>query len=486
MTAAAGRGSLRAASGGTPRRLARWAAVAALGALGLALPGPAHAAVDSCSGDGPCLVVKVLDQHGDVQARQEFTADEINQDKQVVQSPGFLTRNFVGDDPHVSVTAPQALPLTAVIGNVGRTVSQVQYAEIIGPSGTAHDLTQKQLGPPSENGFGGVLSPSVWATTASFPSMDFFRPLIAGDPNDVNAKDFVVANAPQALVLLLHTSGKLLHPTVTVDRTKVRAGTPDTFRVTFPPTDGALPANLTYRWFVTPTEQIGAGPTPWRHRWTQPGTYDVYLQVASPDTSSGQSNSVRVIVCPKKGTTATCTKADPGNGPHDPGNGNQGGQNPPTGPVKGHGHHQGGHVHGSSQPQSPTTTPEDVNPSAGPSTSPGSGHTSTTNDDPGTRTGHQQGGPKAGRAVSGQLLTASAAFVVPQQRPSVTAAAAPRAPTEPREARQWKWAAILVLPLLVGLGMAGESLQLRRRLATMGMSTPRNRSRGSRLPGDPA
>ncbi len=66
VTAAAGRGSLRAASGGTPRRLARWAAVAALGALGFVLPGPAHAAVDSCADDGPCLVVQVVEQHGDV------------------------------------------------------------------------------------------------------------------------------------------------------------------------------------------------------------------------------------------------------------------------------------------------------------------------------------------------------------------------------------------------------------------------------------
>ena len=468
MTTAAGRGTLRAASGGTPRRLARWAAVAALGALGLVLPGAAQAAGDSCSGGGPCLVVKVLDQNGDVQARQEFTADEINQDPQVVQSPGFLTRNFVGDDPHVSVTAPQALPVTAVIGNVGLTVPQVHYAEIIGPDGTSHGLTQKQLRSPSENGFGGVLSPSVWATTASFPSMDFFRPLIAGDPEDVNAKDFVVANAPQALVLLLHTSGTLLHPTITADRAQVRAGIPDTFRATFPATDGALPAGLQYTWFITPAEQIGIGPTPWQHHWTQPGTYDVYLQVASPDTSSGQSNSVRVIVCPKQGNTASCTKPDPGGGTNDPGDGHHGGQNPPTGPVKGHGHHQGGHVHGSTQPQSPTTDPGGGTPSSGTNNAPGAGHTSTANTDPGTRSGHRHGGPRGGRTVSGQLLAASAAFVVPEQRPSVTAAAAPRAPTEARWAWQWKWAGILVVPLLVGLGMAGESLQLRRRLARMG------------------
>ena len=90
--------------------------------------------------------------------------------------------------------------------------------------------------------------------------------------------------------------------------------------------------------------------------------------------------------------------------------------------------------------------------------------------------------------VSGaSLLAASAAFVVPEQRPSVTAAAAPRAPTEARWAWQWKWAGILVVPLLVGLGMAGESLQAATATRQDGcMNTPGNRSQSSRFRGSPA
>ena len=463
MTASAGRGALRAASGGTLHRLARWTAVAALGSLAVTIPSGASAESPSPNND-PCLVVKVLDEHGDVASTRRFTADQISQDQSAATTT-FHMRSSAGPTP--DVVAPDALSLTVLVGEVGLTLPQVQYAEVIGPDGTPHDLSQRQLGGPAVNGFADGLSPAVWALSGALTTMNYGRPLIQGDPADVNSTDFVSVRSPQPMVVLLHTSGQILHPTITADRAQVRAGSPDTFRVTFSGDDLPLPPGVTYAWFITPAEQIGQGTPPWQHAWTRPGTYDVYLQVAAPDTSSGRSNSVRVVVCPKKGNTTTCT-TPPSPGPPDPGGGHQGGQNPPTGPNGGHGHHQGGHVHGNANPQSPTHPGDATNPGSGPNTAPGAGHTSTAGGNPGSHSGHQHGGPKAGTPVSGQLLAASAAFVVPEQRPSVTAAAAPSTPTGPQWAWQWKWASVLLLPLLVGLGMAGESLQLRRRLARMG------------------
>src|SRR4029077_17916795 len=116
-----------------------------------------------------------------------------------------------GGDPTEFVTAAQALPLTALIPEAmpGLSWDRVQYAQIVDLDGGTHDLTQDQLKPAPDNTFDNGLSPSVWAATGGrFPSMKYFRPLTAGDPNDVNVQDFVVAKAPQALTLLLHTSGK--------------------------------------------------------------------------------------------------------------------------------------------------------------------------------------------------------------------------------------------------------------------------------------
>jgi hypothetical protein len=298
--------------------------------------------------------------------------------------------------------------------------------------------------------------------------MNSFRPLEADDPNDSNAFDWVTTNGQpsQALVIVLHKTGGILHPSIT-GPAKVRGATPVRFDVTVP----EAPPGLEYQWSVdrVATTTAPRRTSALRHTWPDVSattTSLITVDVTAGDNSTGHASFV-VAVCPQAGNTTRCTTPKPGGGPHHPGGGTHHPSGPPGGPAGGSGHHQGGDTNGSPAPQSPTPNPGDATSGSGPNTAPGTGHTATAVGDPGTRSGHQQGGPRAGRPVSGQLLAASAAFVVPEQRPSATAAAAPRAPTEPRWAWQWTWAGILVVPLLVGLGMAGESLQLRRRLARM-------------------
>ncbi len=266
------------------------------------------------------------------------------------------------------------------------------------------------------------------------PPMNSFRPLVAGDPNDVNAIDLVVANGNrQALVIVLHKTGGILHPTITGPP---RCAPPHPHvprHLPRPRRRATRGADVPLDRHAAPSRSAPAPAHRGARRWTKPGDLrrlSSRWRRRIPPAASRTSSVA--IVCPKKGNTATCTKADPGAGPHDPGNGHARRPEPTDRPVTGHGHHQGGHDTAAQSRSRPRPHPGTSTAERRPSTSPGTGHTSTTNDDPGTRSGHQQGGPKAGRAVSGQLLTASAAFVVPQQRPSVTAAAAPRAPTEPR------------------------------------------------------
>jgi hypothetical protein len=298
--------------------------------------------------------------------------------------------------------------------------------------------------------------------------MDYVRPLVAGDHgNDLNASDhkYTSGDPSRALIVLVHTSGAHLHPTISAAPTRVRAGTPVVFDATVP--DAPAGTELHYTWSVV-DGATWQGQAPTRHTFPKSGVFAVSVLVEGDDGSTGQSTTVLVSVCAKRGTTSTCSEADPGTGgPGGPtGTGGPGG---PTGTNGGTGRHAGTHAHGSTDPQSPTSHPgEDGRTASGQSDGPGAGQQSTTHGAPRHQSGDQRGGTKTGQAVSGQLLAASAAFVVPEKVPTVTAALAPTKHTDPHWAWQWKWTAILLLPLLVGLGMAGESLQLRRRLARMG------------------
>ena len=469
MITAAGRGTARAAVGGTPRRVARWAAVAALGMLGAVVPGAASADSEiSCPDGGPCLVVKVFGQRGEPVQTETFSEDRLSGLPGWDSGVHFNVRAIPGghvDD--VSNSDHEALSLTNLLLNgVGVAWQQVQYAQIVGLNGTSHDLEQDQLRPAPDNGFVDGLSPSVFVVQSPL-GMNYARPFEAADPDqDLNASDwqYTTADPSKALVILVHTSGVHLHPTVTASQAKVRVGTPDTFTVAVP--DAPAATGLHYTWLVN-GEDTSQDPAPWQHAFATVSQVAVSVRVEGDDGSTGVSQPVSVTVCPKAGNTATCTPPPEPGGTNSPGGGHHHGPHSPTGPIGGNGTHQGTHVNGSPDPQSPTSQPGETTAGTGPGTTSSTGPTSTAPSDPSTRSGHDQGGPAAGRQVSGTLLAASAAFVLPRQKPSVTAAAAVSVATKRPWAWQWKWAGIFVFPLLVGLGMAGESLQLRRRLAKM-------------------
>jgi hypothetical protein len=69
--------------------------------------------------------------------------------------------------------------------------------------------------------------------------------------------------------------------------------------------------------------------------------------------------------------------------------------------------------------------------------------------------------------VAGQVLDGAQAFAAPL--PNKQLQAIEPAKARPREhwSVPWKLASVLVVPLLVGIGMAGEALALRRRVTRM-------------------
>ena len=70
--------------------------------------------------------------------------------------------------------------------------------------------------------------------------------------------------------------------------------------------------------------------------------------------------------------------------------------------------------------------------------------------------------------MSGQLLAASTAYVVPAAEAGRDRGRSATSTDGAGVDLAVEWAAVLLLPLLIGLGMVGESLPLRRRLARMG------------------
>jgi len=423
-------------------------------AASLVLPAPSYAA-DTCSGSSSVEV----DVVGSIHTSQSFSPQQIcnlydtfGAKYQIRSRPGGPTN---GTDPTPQVLSIQGL-LTSVQVGSGSTLplSRVTFVQVIDSGGHPHGLDQQQVGDPGSV-FPGGLVPAVWwqASTgqAGSDEMFYIRPLMG--PNDVNAVDYFGTNPGQPLQVVAHTTGALLHPSISATPATAEAGQPVSFSVSF--ADPQPTTRLHYFWsFGDGTTGTGAAP---RHTFKTSCICGVRLDVTGSDTSSGSSAITLQVGSPPKQTGGP----HPTSGPSDP---------TPSGP------HEGGPTSGpTSLAPTPTATPTatpSATPSAtragsvsGPAGTPGGGPTQGANAGP--TSGPSAGGRDASHSneVAGRLLLASQVYAVPKDTVQASQAASARAPG--RLNRSWWWTASLLIPLLIGLGVVGESLQLRRRLARM-------------------
>ena len=293
--------------------------------------------------------------------------------------------------------------------------------------------------------------PSVFAPNDD--SLNYIRPLHSN--TDVNIDEWISSTSMPggAITITAHTTGDPMKVTLSASSTKIQVGEPATFTAQASGT-GATGA-ITYRWeFFNRTRRTTAESgivATETNTWTAPGKFYVVVSAHDPATKSyGISAPVPIRVGP-----------EPPPGGHHPGSGGHHHRHhhPPSGSDHGHHHHnQGGHHGSKQQPPAPST-----------------GHHSTQrahqpgSSGPVRHQRHQrQKPPGNGPTVAGLLLTGAQVYAVP--RPSRAVPQTVAAEQRPADSFSvpWRIALGIAVPLaLLGLGMAGEALQLRRRVARM-------------------
>lgn len=402
------------------------------------MPAAPSYAADPCSGDSSVHVLVA----GDINAQQTFSSEDVCNIYDVHGSPQYLVRNRPGAVPSDADTSSDLLSIGWLLQNVdvggGATLplNKVRFVQIVGPDGAPHGLDKNEVQNPGSV-FQGTLLPAIWFEQGGSDTMNYIRPLTG--PDDVNITDYYLNSVPgSALEVDVHTKGELLRPSITATPTQIDAGQKVSFSVSF--ADPQPTERLQYQW------NFGDGATSTRpnptHKYTGACSCGVHLTVTGADTSTGNTG-LTVQVGPEPTSPPT---TGPTQGPTDPGGHQNSG--PTSGPT-------------SSAPTAsgPTTLPTTGPPTVGP--------TESQSVLPPTRRSRSTGADDSkGEAVAGRLLLAGQVYAVPQASPPPPQAAAARAPDH--LGRSWWWALSLMFPLLIGLGVAGEAVQVRRRVARMG------------------
>ncbi len=447
--------------------------VAVLGVAAAALvrpSAPAVAGTAACSDGGPCVIVRVVTGSDTLVTRHEFSVQDINHNigdlGADAPSIPYQTRTPRGELRDFPVPAPATsiqqllthVPLPA--GGFLAWQSVTYTAVPRRGASTLATLQTADLGNSGQNGFAEGLMPAVYVNPGSGgspASVGYIRPLRG--PRDVNIFDSFQELGGDPLVLTAHTTGHLLAVQASAAPSTTTVGAAVALHATV--TGQAVPP-LSYRWdFGDGTSSKQSAPS---HHWPASGTYYVAVTVRGADGSYGQSQGVPVRV----------GAAPPRHGHHGPGTGpHHRPHHPPSGPDHGGGHQQGGHPGGSPRPHPghPTTGATD-GPTAGPSDGPTAGPTGHASTGPTTRRttshAHRRRAPSGAHILSGRLLVVSQTQAAPPPSLALQQATAAQEAARLHQHWPWRWAWLLAVPLLIGLGMAGESLQLRRRLARMG------------------
>jgi hypothetical protein len=334
---------------------------------------------------------------------------------------------------------------------------------VVQAEGQGHPSVLRKADLSKTGDFPSGLLPSVFVVGGD--TLAYYRPLRSA--TDVNSTEYVeTQNA--VIDVTAHVTGQPLGVSVHASATQVHVGDSTTFTARMAgdtTTTSAPQGKVSYTWDFTE-----GTPTPPRpqatatRKWTTQGTFSVTVSARDATGNYAQSSPVVVTVGAKQSPGGG---TDPGSGHHHRHHHHR----PPHGPVQGHGHQNHGQQHGTqhqtqhqSQGQNDGTT----------SSQSGSDHqhpspSGQAHHDPVGPSHHQKPPPEVGGdTVAGLVLQGAKVYAVPEPSrtvPQISAAA--ERPTD-HWALPWRILVGVGIPLaLIGLGMAGETLQLRRRVARM-------------------
>jgi PKD domain len=355
--------------------------------------------------------------------------------------PPYQTRVVPNTDPQSEPRPGRALSIRHLLGQLNPPIApgSVTFAAAPNRDGVPSTLTTNDLADPTDPAFPfqAGLMPAIFIV-GNNDAIGYFRPLRNAD--DTNGNDFWQTNSLGALELTVHTTGKVLTPTVHADRTKTTTGKRDTFTATF---DQALATSITYTWSFGDGGTATTLDATATHVFKSSGSYFVVLTVQGADGSIGQSKPVQITVGkPPKPKPHPSSSPGTGTSPHP--------NNPSTGPN----HSSGGRV-GTTPATTPAKHPAaSAHPTASATASPAPPEPPRTL--PSAHRLPSSTSPAPWALVHGVLIS-NADVVPPFAAAKVDRATAPAARQSRVRHLRLMFAWAFVAPLLLGLGAAAES-----------------------------
>lgn len=313
------------------RRTALGAALLTLGfavtSVGLAA-GPASAALKCTDTSQSCVVVTVVATKAFKETskkRYEYTAAQLH-GLVDLKDPAFTTRTKPGGKVLNEPRPPKAVSLRALVGATStqypeqaKLLDNVTFSEAPDTAGVPRVLDKPAFGDPKGSDFpyDDDLQPAIYLS-AGKPV--YYRPLSGED--DVNRPDRFRTDG--RLDITIHTTGKLLAPTATINNSAPTTKDKPTFSVALSTKPGT---QLEYLWDYGDGRTADPAEKSPSHRYPDKGTYGAFVSVFGADGSYGRSAvlSVKVGKPPKQPKAPTTGS---GGGVR----GNSGGYVPPYNP----------------------------------------------------------------------------------------------------------------------------------------------------------
>lgn len=255
-------------------------------------------AADGCPDPAQsCVVVKVVSTQDfkETTTRYEFNAADLA--ALSTTPPGdFYVRDEAGKKEKPAKPAiTKAVSIRSLLGEVatrdpaaGDLQKNATFSEVSGDDGIPRVLDYPAFADPNDKDypFDDGLPAVVYPLSGE--RIGYFRPLAGKD--DVNRGDWIVRKG--RLYLVIHMTGKLLQPTVSVD--KSAPTTKDKLRFDVSLTEEPNTRVLKYEWNFG-DGRAAAKKSP-KHRYTKRGTYGAFVSIRGGNGSYGRSDVVTVKV----------------------------------------------------------------------------------------------------------------------------------------------------------------------------------------------
>jgi PKD domain len=256
-----------------------------LGALTVALLGPASAPAGAAAEPGGVRVV------GPTGLVDVVEPDEMRPGAAGVVEGTCGLRGQAGETPQQN--GCHGLPVLTALRSVG--VTSFGFLTFPRPNGTTAYLPARDFEEP-ESVFEGGVPPIFFVDSMA---TRFYRPLLAGDPDDVNAEDNIATVSGEALTVGVH-DGNVVTVQASASPTSTVAGSPVEFTAT---AAGGLPGeSFSFDWtFGDGGSATGESIS---HAFGGSGTYEARVTAVGGDGSGGESSAVDIVVGDPPATAA--------------------------------------------------------------------------------------------------------------------------------------------------------------------------------------